>query len=67
MSFPVPDHTFVRADSVLAEVLCHAHLMDLTHERAEELRFVHQDHHPDECVVHLEAACLLLTQDEDGH
>ncbi|PPJ23137.1 hypothetical protein C5E45_29315 [Nocardia nova] len=62
MSRSVPDRTFVYADSVLAEVLCCAHLMELTPKRAEELRFIHRHHHPDECVVHLEAAYLLLIE-----
>ncbi|MFF0492846.1 hypothetical protein ACFYTQ_27765 [Nocardia sp. NPDC004068] len=62
MSTPVPDRTFVYAESVLAEVLCRAHLMELTPERAEELRFIHRHHHPDECTVHLEAAYLLMIE-----
>ncbi len=65
MSFPVPDRTFVYAESILAEVLCHAHVMELTSERAEELRFIHRHHHPDECIVHLQAAYLLLIEDDD--
>ncbi|MFF3572196.1 hypothetical protein ACFYXQ_30885 [Nocardia jiangxiensis] len=54
------------ADSVLAEVLCHASLMELTVPRARELRQIHQHHRPDECAVHLEAAFLLLLEGEGG-
>ena len=61
---PVPDRTFVYADSPLAEVWCHASLMELTVPRARELLEIHQHHHPDECVVHLEAAYLLLVEDD---
>ena len=53
---------FVPADGVLAEFLCQAHLLELTPERAEELRHIHRSHRPDECVVHLEAAYLLLIE-----
>ncbi|WP_245660098.1 hypothetical protein [Nocardia gamkensis] len=44
--------------------MCHAHLMELTVLRAQELREIHRRHHPDECVVHLEAAYLLLVEDD---
>ncbi len=60
---PLPHRTFVYADSVLAEALCQASLMELTIPRARELREIHQNHHPDECIVHLEAAYLLLVED----
>ncbi|WP_067899950.1 hypothetical protein [Nocardia vaccinii] len=63
---PLPEHTFVYADSALAEVLCHASLMDLTVPRARELRQIHQHHRPDECAVHLEVAFLLLLEGDDG-
>ncbi|MCX4098037.1 hypothetical protein [Nocardia sp. alder85J] len=59
---PLRHRTFVYAQSILAEVLCHANLLELTSERAEELRFIHQCHRPDECTVHLEAAYLLLIE-----
>ncbi|WP_067905136.1 hypothetical protein [Nocardia vaccinii] len=63
---PLPEHTFVYADSVLAEVLCHANLLELTVPRARELQEIHGRHHPDECEVHLEAAYLLLLDGADG-
>ncbi|MBF6299085.1 hypothetical protein IU459_16265 [Nocardia amamiensis] len=59
---PMPERTFVQADGKLAEFMCQVHLMELTLERARELRYVHRFHHPDECIVHLEAAYLLLTE-----
>ncbi|WP_174188409.1 hypothetical protein [Nocardia barduliensis] len=62
MPDPSHHHTFIYADSMLAEFLCHAHLMELTSQRAEELRQIHRYHHPDECIVHLEAAYLLVTE-----
>lgn len=58
------DSTFVYADGMLAEVMCQVHLLGLTVERARELRDIHREHRPDECVVHLEAACLLLGEGE---
>ncbi|WP_454196503.1 hypothetical protein [Nocardia sp. Marseille-Q1738] len=48
---------------MLAEFMCQVHLMELTVERARELRCIHREHPPDECVVHLEAAYLLLVSD----
>lgn len=33
--------------------------------RTSELLYIHRHHHPDECIVHLEAACLLLIEDGD--
>lgn len=63
---PMPDHTFVYADSVLAEVLCYASLLELTVPRARELREIHQHHPPDECAVHLAAAHLLLLDGDQG-
>jgi hypothetical protein len=56
---PLNHGTFVQADGMLAEFMCQVHLMELTFERARELRYIHRHHHPDECIVHLEAACLL--------
>ncbi|MGV9585501.1 hypothetical protein [Nocardia farcinica] len=44
--------------------MCRVHLMELTPERARELRHVHRFHRPDECIVHLEAAYLLLIEDD---
>jgi hypothetical protein len=43
--------------------MCQVHLMELTRHRARELRRIHRFHHPDECIVHLEAACLLVIED----
>ena len=60
---PSGHRTFVHADGVLAEFMCQVSLMELTVERAHELRHIHRFHHPDECVVHLEAAYLLLTNE----
>ncbi|MGS2807666.1 MULTISPECIES: hypothetical protein [Nocardia] len=64
MTTPNPrgDSTFVQADGMLAEVMCQVHLLELTVERARRLRYIHREHHPDECVVHLEAAYLLLIE-----
>lgn len=50
---------------MLAESMCQVHLMELSVERAEQLRHIHRFHHPDECVVHMEAAYFLLTEDGD--
>ncbi|WP_019925438.1 hypothetical protein [Nocardia sp. BMG111209] len=58
----LPDRTFVHADGKLAEFMCQVSLMELTPERARQLRHIHRFHHPDECVVHLEAAYLLLIE-----
>lgn len=55
--------TFVQADGKLAEVMCQVYLLELTVERARELRWIHREHPPDECIVHLEAAALLLDED----
>ncbi len=65
MPEPLNHNVFVQADGMLAEFMCRAHLMDLTPERAAELRYIHRFHHPDECVVHLEAAYLLLLMEDD--
>lgn len=65
MPEPLSHRTFVQADGKLAEFMCQVHLMDLTVERAWDLRDIHRFHHPDDCIVHLEAAYLLLL-DEDG-
>ncbi|MBF6175570.1 hypothetical protein [Nocardia blacklockiae] len=61
---PLRHRTFVHADGKLAEFMCQVHLIDLTPERAQELRSIHGRHPPDECVVHLEAAYLLLLEDD---
>ncbi|WP_245720850.1 hypothetical protein [Nocardia pseudovaccinii] len=53
------------ADGKLAEFMCQVSLMELTVERARELRQIHRFHHPDECIVHLEAAYLLLLAEDD--
>ncbi|WP_280271658.1 hypothetical protein [Nocardia wallacei] len=63
---PVPHKTFVHADGKLAEFMCQVYLMDLTPARAWELRRIHRSHHPDECMVHLEAASLLLMDESGG-
>ncbi|MEU2175782.1 hypothetical protein ABZ552_16280 [Nocardia sp. NPDC019219] len=47
---------------MLAEFMCQVHLLGLTAQRARELRHIHRFHHPDECIVHLEAAHLLIVQ-----
>ncbi len=65
MSDPRQHKTFVQAGGTLAEFMCQVHLMDLTPERAQELRHIHRSHHPDECIVHLQAAYLLLTIEDD--
>ncbi|WP_280314741.1 hypothetical protein [Nocardia wallacei] len=62
MPDPEGHNTFVQADGKLAEFMCQVHLMELTPERAEELRHIHRFHHPDECIVHLEAAYMLLIE-----
>ncbi|NKY29553.1 hypothetical protein [Nocardia gamkensis] len=60
----VEDHkTFVQAEGKLAEHLCNVHLLDLTPERAGQLRNIHAEHRPDDCLVHLAAAYLLLGED----
>ncbi|OXR39838.1 hypothetical protein B7C42_08079 [Nocardia cerradoensis] len=58
----VPYKTFVHADGKLAEFLCQVYLMELSVERAWQLRHIHRHHHPDECLVHLEAAYLLAIE-----
>jgi hypothetical protein len=67
MTSPDPLHhrTFVQADGKLAEFMCHVHLLELTLVRARELRYIHRLHRPDECIVHLEAAYLILIEDDD--
>ncbi|MBF6235190.1 hypothetical protein [Nocardia farcinica] len=62
---PLNHKTFVQADGMLAEFMCQVQLLDLTVERARELLYIHRHHPPDECIVHLEAACLLLIEDGD--
>ncbi len=64
-SDPPSHRTFVSADGKLAEFMCQVSLMELTVERARELRQIHRFHHPDECIVHLEAAYLLLLAEDD--
>lgn len=61
---PLPHRVFVHADGKLAEFMCQVHLLELTPERAHELRHLHRFHHPDKCAVHLEAAYLLLAGDD---
>ncbi|MFI6958511.1 hypothetical protein ACIBJI_34210 [Nocardia sp. NPDC050408] len=56
--------TFVQAEGVLAEYMCQVHLMELTPKRARQLLEIHRYHHPDDCVVHAEAAYLLLSENE---
>jgi hypothetical protein len=64
MASPDPLHrTFVQADGMLAEFMCQVHLLELTVERAHELRYIHRLHRPDECTVHLESAHLLLIEE----
>ncbi len=48
---------------MLAEFMCQVHLLELTVERAQELRYIHRLHRPDECIVHLESAYLLLIEE----
>ncbi|WP_280477456.1 hypothetical protein [Nocardia asiatica] len=65
MTSPDPSvhRTFVQADGILAEHMCKVHLLALTLGRARELRRIHRLHHPDECIVHLEAAYFLLVEE----
>lgn len=62
-SDPMGQRAFVHADGKLAEFMCQVHLLGLTPARARELRTIHGAHCPDECIVHLEAAYLLLIED----
>lgn len=64
MANPLNHRTFVQAEGVLAEYMCQVHLMELTVERAHQLLEIHRYHHPDDCVVHAEAAYLLVCEDE---
>lgn len=64
-SHPGQHRTFVQADGKLAEFMCQVSLIELTVERARELRYIHRLHHPDECIVHVEAAYLLLIGEDD--
>lgn len=64
MPEPLEQRTFVQADGMLAEFMCQVHLLELTPERAEELRYIHRFHRPDECIVHLQAAYLLLIEND---
>ncbi len=64
MADPFSHMTFVHADGVLAEYMCQVHLMELTPERARQLLEIHRYHHPDDCIVHAEAAYLLVCEDE---
>ncbi|MBF6215183.1 hypothetical protein IU433_30590 [Nocardia puris] len=64
-SHPGQHRTFVHADGKLAEFMCQVSLMELTVGRARELQDIHRFHHPDECIVHLEAAYLLLVNEAD--
>ncbi len=63
-SDPLDHSIFVHADGRLAELMCQVHLLELTPERARELRHIHCLHPPDECIVHLQAAYLLLAEDD---
>ncbi len=63
-SNPSKQRAFVHADGVLAEWMCHVHLIELTIARARELREIHCTHPPDDCTVHLEAAYLLFSEEE---
>lgn len=65
LSDPVCPKTFCDADSLLPEYMCQVYLMGLTPARARQLRRIHRFHPPDECVVHLQTATMLLT-DESG-
>ncbi len=51
MPAPTPSHMFVRADSVLAEHLCHVEVLDMTESRATVLHSLHRDHSSAECLV----------------
>ncbi len=53
------DRTYVDADGRLAEIWCHAELLNLTVKRARELVHIHACHPPDDCNVHLAAAVML--------
>lgn len=55
---------FVHADGTLAEFMCQVHMMELTADRARQLIDIHRRHPPDECIVHLEAAYLLLIEED---
>lgn len=50
MPDPLHPNMFIAADGRLAEYLCHVELLDLTAERAEQLRALHLDHTAD-CLV----------------
>ncbi|MEV0772757.1 hypothetical protein [Nocardia salmonicida] len=64
MPEPLQGYTFVHADGILAEVMCQVRLLELTMERARELREIHGGHQPDECPVHLAAAFLIMEIDQ---
>ncbi|MGW4325476.1 hypothetical protein ACWEKR_06245 [Nocardia sp. NPDC004573] len=62
---PLNHKTFVQADGAPAEFMCRVQLLALTVQRAGKLLYIHRHHHPDECIVHLEVAYLLLVEDGD--
>ena len=64
MPDPLDPNVFVSADGRLAEFMCQVKLLDLTPERARELRWIHREHRPDDCMVHLAAAVLLAETDQ---
>ena len=64
MSEPLDSNVFVQANGRLAEFMCQVRLLDLTPERAHELRWIHREHRPDECMVHLAVAVLLAEMDQ---
>ncbi|WP_024803508.1 hypothetical protein [Nocardia sp. BMG51109] len=65
MPEPLPCRHFVYAEGKLAEFMCQASLMELTLPRARELRYLHREHRPDECLVHLETASFVLRHEEE--
>ncbi|WP_433600375.1 hypothetical protein ACQPXH_00435 [Nocardia sp. CA-135953] len=64
MTDPLQQRVFVAADGQLAERMCRVYLMNLTVERAKQLRQIHREHRPDDCLVHLAVAVFLLEADD---
>ncbi|WP_405182028.1 hypothetical protein OG225_13635 [Nocardia sp. NBC_01377] len=60
MPYAPERRAFVHANSRLAEHLCGLHVTDLTVARARRLQKIHGEHHPDDCLIHLAAAAMLL-------